>query len=121
MNNCLAIVFDFNAGKTTFHLLEGEPDTLRLQVDSGLSTEEFFKQRKVPAERARETFPGRFAAAGNGEPLTWVIPVSLEDLYRQRPDLQKLANMIGLPVFVFRRRSAESPHLEFQLASRTLR
>lgn len=121
MGNCLAVVFNFGGCSTTFHLVKGQPDTLSLMAEHGLSTEEFFRQRDISAEKAREAFPDRFAPGGNEEPLTWVAPLGIVELHRQKASLQKLANMLGLPIFVFRRRSTESPHLEFQLESRTLR
>lgn len=118
MAKCLAVVFDFDAKKTTFHLLDSSPDIIRLQTEPGLSAEDFFRRCGASAQRAREMFPERFPAAGE---LIWVAPLGLEELHRQRPDLQKLADMTGSPVHVFRCRSRESPRLELTLESRPSR
>ncbi len=122
MAECLAVVFDLDVGRTFFHLLDGKPDTINLQVKPGLSTEEFFRQRGASAQKAREMFPERFVAVGDkAGSLTWGAPLGMIELHRQRPDLQKLADTTGLLIYVFRRRSKESPRLEFTLESRSTR
>jgi hypothetical protein len=118
MNHILAVVFDFWREKTMFRLFEGGVDTISLQTKKNLSAAEFFERRGITPERVREAFPNRVTPTGE---LDWIMPSDMPELYRSRPDLQMLANMLGLPISVLRWRRSESPVEEFRLEPRICR
>lgn len=112
MDQVLAVVFDFERGEVLFRLFEREADVLDLQLGANLSAAEFFESCGIVPERVRQEFPSRVTATGE---LGWIMPQDLPGLYGNRPDLQKLANMLGLTISVFRWRPTESPVEEFRL------
>jgi hypothetical protein len=118
MDHTLAVVFDFWRGKTMFRLFEGGVDTIRLQTEKNLSVAEFFESRGITPERVREAFPNHVTSTGE---LDWIMPSDLTELSRSRPDLQKLANMLGLPISVLRWSRSEFPVEEFRLEPRMCR